>query len=159
MRARLDALGSDKLVDAGAQIVQLKILIRRRLAVVDFLRPLLEGHFDPECLVDRKGDIEKIQAVDAEIVDGVAFRFDRVARNIASLGDDIGYRVKGRRHRMSRISHAFCTGSGVFTIAGGITQGPHFPCEKPAARIAKTWGKFNGAANTRKYRQLNELDD
>src|SRR3984893_15985686 len=81
------ALGSDKLVDASAQVVQLKILLGRRLAVVDLLRPLLERHLDPERLVDRKRDVEKIEAVDAEIVDGVAFRLDRVTRNVAGLGD------------------------------------------------------------------------
>ena len=93
------ALGSDKFVDAGAQVVQLKILLGRRLAVVDLLRPLLERHFDPERLVDRKRDVEKVEAVDAEIVDGVAFRLDRVTRNVAGLGDDIGHGVKSRRHQ------------------------------------------------------------
>src|SRR5712691_6618664 len=93
------ALGSDKLVDAGAQVVQLKILLGRRLAVVDLLGPLLERHLDSERLVDRERDVEKIQAVDAEVVDGVAFRLDRLARNIAGLRDDIGHGVKGRRHQ------------------------------------------------------------
>src|SRR5215471_4520320 len=86
-------------VDAGAQVVQLKILLGRGLAFIDLLRPLLKRYFDPECLVDRKRDVEKIQAVDAEIVDGVAFRFDRVTRNVAGLGDDIGDGVKSRRHQ------------------------------------------------------------
>jgi hypothetical protein len=95
----LGALGSDKFVDAGAQVVQLKILLGRRLAVVDLLRPLLERHFDPERFVDRKRDVEKVEAVDAEIVDGVAFRLDRVTRNVAGLGDDIGHGVKSRRHQ------------------------------------------------------------
>src|SRR5437588_9204383 len=75
----LSALGSDKLVDAGAEVVQLEVLVRRCLAVVDFLRPLLERHLAAECLVDAKGDIEEAQAVDAEIVDGATFRLDRVA--------------------------------------------------------------------------------
>ena len=93
------ALGSDKLVDAGAQVVQLEILLGRRLAVVDLLRPLLERHLDAERLVDRKRDVEEIQAVDAEIVDGVAFGLDRLAGNVAGLGDDIGHGVKSRRHQ------------------------------------------------------------
>src|SRR5262245_1812822 len=93
------ALGSDKLVDAGAEVVQLEILLGGRVAVVDLLRPLLERHLDSERLVDRKGDVEKIQAVDAEVVDGVAFRLDRLARTVAGLGDDIGHGVKSRRHQ------------------------------------------------------------
>src|SRR5262249_4192669 len=92
------ALGGDELVDAGAQIVQLEVLLGRRLAVVDFLRPLLERHLDSERLVDRKGDVEEVQAVDAEIVDRVAFRLDRLARNVAGLRDDIGHGIKSRRH-------------------------------------------------------------
>ena len=55
-------------------------------------------HVD-EGLVDRKGDVQEVQAVDAEIVDGVAFRLDRLARNVAGLGDDIGHGVKSRRHQ------------------------------------------------------------
>src|SRR5262249_42826456 len=75
------ALGSDKFVDAGAKVVQLKILFGSRFAVVDLLRPLLQGHFDSERLVDRECNVEEVEAVDAEVVDGVAFRLDRVTRN------------------------------------------------------------------------------
>ena len=35
----------------------------------------------------------------AEIVDGVAFRFDRGTRNVAGLGDDVGHGIKSRRHQ------------------------------------------------------------
>ena len=72
-----------------------EILLGRRLAVVDLLGPLLERQLDPERLVDGEGDIEEIQAVDPEIVDGVALRLDRVARDVAGLGDDIGHGVEG----------------------------------------------------------------
>src|SRR5712691_4361115 len=101
------ALGSDKLVDAGAQVVQLEVLLGRGLAVVDLLRPLLERHLDAERLVDREGDVEEVQAVDAEIVDGVTLRLDRVARDVAGLGDDTGHGLEGRRHHKSLIGHAF----------------------------------------------------
>src|SRR5262249_45675725 len=151
----LGALGSDKLVDAGAKIIQLKVLIRRRFAVVDFLGPLLERHFDAERLVDRKRDIEKIQAVDAEVVDGVTLRLDRLARNVARLGDDASYRIEGRRgrrgrshrrDRLSRVSHAYCTGCSVLAIAGRSGERPISPAKKSAAGIAKTSAKFNAAA-------------
>src|SRR5262245_66374338 len=66
------ALGSDKLVDAGAEVVQLEILLGGRFAVVDLLRPLLERHLDSERLVDRKCGVTKIKAVDAEMVAAVA---------------------------------------------------------------------------------------
>jgi len=39
-------------------------LFGRRLAVVDFLRPFFQRQLDPECLVDRERDVEKIEAVD-----------------------------------------------------------------------------------------------
>src|SRR5436190_4773932 len=84
-------LGGDELVDARAQVLQHEILLGRRLALVDLLRPLLEWHLDPECLVDGKRDIEEVETVDAEIVDGVAFRLDGLARNITGLGDDIDH--------------------------------------------------------------------
>src|SRR5687768_17305402 len=58
-------LDSDQLVDAGAQVVELKVLLRGRPAVIDLLGPLLERQFDSKCLVDRERNIEKIQAVDA----------------------------------------------------------------------------------------------
>src|SRR5262249_15854159 len=92
-------LGSDKFVDAGAQIVQLEILFCGRLAVVDLLRPLLEGHFDSERLVDGKRNIEKVEPVDAEVVDRLPFRFDRVQGNVGGLGDDIGHGIESRRHQ------------------------------------------------------------
>src|SRR6185312_17542790 len=82
-------LGGDQLVDAGAEILQDEILLGRGLAVVDLLGPLLERQLDAERLIDGKGDIEKIEAVDAQILDCVAFRLDRVARNIAGLGNDV----------------------------------------------------------------------
>src|SRR5262249_54022526 len=53
-------LGSDELVDAGAQILHDEILFRGGLPLVDFLGPLLDRHLDAERLVDRKGDVEEV---------------------------------------------------------------------------------------------------
>src|SRR5262249_46293175 len=94
------APGGDHVVDAGAQILEHEILVGRRLAVVDFLGPVFDRQLDAERLVDRKGDVEEVQAVDAEVVDGVTFRLDGVARNIVTgLGDDGGDGVESRGHR------------------------------------------------------------
>src|SRR5262249_30290315 len=68
------ALGGDEVVDARAQVLENEILLGRRLAVVDFLGPLLERKLDAERLVDGEGDVQKVEAIDAEIVDGVTFR-------------------------------------------------------------------------------------
>ena len=95
----LGSLSSDKLVDAGAQVLKHEVLIRGCFAVIYFLRPLLERKLDTEGLIDGKRDIEEIEAVYAQIIDGMAFRLDGVARNIAGLGDDIGDGVERRRHR------------------------------------------------------------
>jgi hypothetical protein len=59
-------------------------LFGRRLSVVDFLRPFFQRQLDPECLVDRKRNVEKIKAVDPQVVDCVALGRDRVARYVAS---------------------------------------------------------------------------
>src|SRR4030088_3688185 len=83
MAGRLRALGRDQFVDARAEVFQDKILLGGRLAVVDFLRPFFERQFDPERLVDRERNVEKIEAVDAQIVDGVALGRDRVPRAVA----------------------------------------------------------------------------
>ena len=83
-------LGRDQFVDAGAEVLQDEILLGGRLAVVDFLGPFFQRQLDPERLVDRKRDVEKIEAVDAEIVDGVALRRDRVARDVAGFSDNRG---------------------------------------------------------------------
>src|SRR5215468_11230691 len=83
------ALGRDEFVDPRAKVLQYEVLVGRRLSLVDLLRPLFERHLDSERLVDRERDVEEVKAVDAEIVDGVAFRFDVVARDIARLSDDI----------------------------------------------------------------------
>src|SRR5690348_4163295 len=95
---RSRSLGRDQAVDACAQVLEHEVLLGRRLAVVDFLRPLLERKLDAERLVDRERDVEKVEAVDAEIVDRVALRLDFLARDVAGLGDDIGHGVEGRGH-------------------------------------------------------------
>ena len=67
---RACALGGDQFVDARAEVLQHEILLGGGLAVVDFLRPLFERQLNPESLVDGKRDVEKIEAVDAKVVDG-----------------------------------------------------------------------------------------
>src|SRR3546814_4354808 len=82
-----------------SQILQDEIVFGRRLALVDFLHPLLDRHLDAEFLVDGEGDVEKIQAVDTEIVDGVGLRPDRLDRKSTRLNS----------RSLMRISYAvFC---------------------------------------------------
>src|SRR5436305_665702 len=84
------ALGGNQFVDAITQVFQDEILFGGGLAVVDFLGPFFQRHLDPERLVDREGDVEKVEAVDSQVVDGVAFRRDGIARNVTGLGDNVG---------------------------------------------------------------------
>ena len=56
------------------------------------------GKLDAESLVDREGDVEEGERVDAEIVDGVALRRDLLARNIAGLRNDSGDRLERGGH-------------------------------------------------------------
>src|SRR5271168_1825386 len=81
--------------DAGAQVLQNEVLLGGGLAVIDLLGPLLEGQLDPERLVDGECNVEEIEAVDPEIVDGVALQLDLVARYVAGLGDDGSHRIEG----------------------------------------------------------------
>src|ERR1700704_6038331 len=67
--SRSSPLGGDKTVDACAQILEHEILFGGGLAVVDFLGPLLQRKLDSESLVDRKRDIEEIEAVDPKVID------------------------------------------------------------------------------------------
>src|SRR3954447_11937881 len=69
MVGRWRALGGDQLVDSLAEVFQNEILFGRGLAVIDLLRPLLQRQLDAECLIDGKRDIQKVQAVDPQIVD------------------------------------------------------------------------------------------
>src|SRR5690606_10262525 len=91
-------LGGDEVVDALAQVLEHEILLGRGLAFVDFLRPLLERQLDAESLVDREGDVEEGERIDAEIVDGVALGRDLLARNVAGLGNDSGDRLERSGH-------------------------------------------------------------
>src|ERR1700692_67801 len=90
-------LRHDQTVYAGAEIVEDEILFGRGLAVIDLLGPLLQRQLDAERLVDGEGNVEKSEAVDAEIIDGVTLRLDRVARNVARLRDDVGDLVENFR--------------------------------------------------------------
>src|SRR5580658_785073 len=99
MRGASGALGSDQLVDPLAQVLQHEILVGRRFAVIDFLSPLFERKFYAEGLIDGEGDIEKIQAIDLEIVDGVAFGLDVFTRDIASFRNDFSHFIERGGHR------------------------------------------------------------
>src|ERR1700684_2080784 len=98
MAGGLGALGRDQFVDPGAEVFQDEILLGGCLAVVDFLVPLFQRQLDPERLVDRKRDVQKIQAVDAQIVDGVALGRNRVAWNVAGFSDNRGDLIECRGH-------------------------------------------------------------
>src|SRR5258708_7014694 len=98
LRARARVLGGDQFVDAIGEVFQHEVLLGRGLAVVDLLGPFFKRHFNSERLVDRKGDVEEVQAVDPQIVDGVALRLDRVARNVAGLSDNVGDLIVSGRH-------------------------------------------------------------
>src|SRR5581483_4359119 len=76
MRGASGALGGNQFVDLLAEIIQHEILIRRCFAVVDFLRPLFERKLDAEGFINGEGNVEEVEAIDFEIVDGVTFRFD-----------------------------------------------------------------------------------
>src|SRR5580698_2945836 len=85
MRSASGALRRDQLVDLVGKIAQHEVLVGGGLAVVDLLGPLLERQLDAEGLVDGESDIQEVEAVDFEVVDGVAFRLDVLARNIAGF--------------------------------------------------------------------------
>src|SRR5690606_14010349 len=87
---RSGLFGGDQFVAARAQVLKDEILLCRRALFVDLLRPLLQRHLDAEGLVDREGDVEKVEAVDAQIIDRVTFRRDLLTRNIARLRNDVG---------------------------------------------------------------------
>ena len=65
------ALGRDEFVDPGAEILQHEIVVDRGAALIDLLGPRFERDLDAEFLVEGEDDVEEVEAVDAEIVDGV----------------------------------------------------------------------------------------
>src|SRR5262249_12216744 len=86
---------------------------------------------DPERLVDGERDVEKIEAVDAEIIDRVAFRLDGFARNVAGFGDNIGHGVEGRGHRQQ-------LSEGIrFSVAAPDRAKPRPPLSRPYSQV---WG-------------------
>src|SRR3974377_980542 len=96
---RSGALRSDQLVNTLAQVLQHEILIGGGFAIVDFLGPLFERQLYAECLIDGEGDVEKVQAVNLEIVDRVTFRLVVFARNIASFRYDFRHFIYSGGHR------------------------------------------------------------
>src|SRR6478609_1825723 len=91
-------LGGNKTVDSGAQVLQDEILLGRRLAVVDLLGPLLQRELDPKGFIDGKRNIEEVQAIDSQVLDGVTLRLDAVTRDVTGFGDDVGHGIERRRH-------------------------------------------------------------
>src|SRR3954464_1354732 len=96
---RWRALGGDQFVDSLAEVFQNEILFGRGLAVIDLLRPLLQRQLDTECLIDGKRDIQKVQAVDPQIVDRMAVGRYGVPGNVAGLSDNVGDLVECGRHQ------------------------------------------------------------
>src|SRR5687767_6356834 len=92
-------LGGDKLVDARAQVLEDEILLGGGAAFVDLLRPLFQRHLDPEGFVDCERDVEKIEAVDPQVVDRVTFGFDLFPRDVAGLRNNVYDSIERRRHR------------------------------------------------------------
>src|ERR1700693_3262902 len=126
------ALGSDQLVDSLAQVLQHEILIRRRFAVVDFLRPLFERKLYAEGFVDGKGDVEKVETVDLEIVEGVTLGLDIFTRNIASFRNDFSHFIEcsghracssGQKKRRPSPARASPFGSGPSIVNAPYTEG------------------------------------
>src|SRR5262249_36296033 len=72
--------------------------------------------------------------VDAEIVDGVALRLDRVALDVAGLGDDAGDGVEGRGHRLSPWAE---------TGFRGGSEAPGCAVGSPSGRRAKPRCSYN----------------
>ncbi len=87
-------LGCAQFVDLGTEVLQHEIFFGGNLAFVDFLRPLLERNLDAEFLVDGENDLEKVEAVDAQIVDRVALRRNGFAVDLAGFGDNVGKLVE-----------------------------------------------------------------
>ncbi|CUX18903.1 hypothetical protein AGR3A_Cc250003 [Agrobacterium tomkonis CFBP 6623] len=94
----ISALGCAQFVDLGAEVLQHEVFFGGNLAFVDFLRPLLERNLDAEFLVDGENDIQKVEAVDAQIVDRVAFRRNGFAVDFAGFGDNVGNLVECSCH-------------------------------------------------------------
>src|SRR5579863_4416483 len=124
MRGASGAFRRDQLIDFPAQIIEHEVLVGRRLTVIDLLRPLLKRKLDAVRLVDGKGNIEEIEAVDFKVVDRVAFRLDIITRNVASFRNDISDFIESGRHQAFQ--------------ARSLRAPPVV-----AARIAKDIAKFN----------------
>ncbi len=88
--------GRDQFVDLGAEILQNEVFFSRRFAFVHFLRPLFKRNLDAEFFVDRKDDVEEIEAVDAQIINGVAFGRDGITIDFTCFSNDVGDFVKSR---------------------------------------------------------------
>src|SRR3954471_11949895 len=134
------ALGGDQLVDARAEVLEHKVLLGCRLAVIDLLGPLLERQLDPERLVDRKSDIEEIEAIDPEIVDGVAVRRDLLALDVACFGNDVRHGVESRRHRQPSEMCRLLAVAPDRAHSPGRMIGPVRPVLSCGARITQGFG-------------------
>lgn len=87
-------LGSDEFVDFRAEILQNEISFSIGFAFVYFLCPLFKWNLDAEFFINRENDIKEIKAINAQIVNCVAFRRDGSAVNFAGFSNNISYFVK-----------------------------------------------------------------
>ena len=112
------------------EVLEDEIFLGRGLALVHFLRPLLQRQLDAEGLVDREGDVEEGERIDAEIVDGVALRRDLLARDVGGLGNDAGDGLEGGGHDVALLN--------ILAIVGATLPG--FLQKSPAPPVARRQG-------------------
>src|SRR5262249_6184138 len=99
----------------------------RRGPVIDFLGPAFQRKLDGERLVDGECDVEKVEAVDPEIVDRVALRLDVLARDVTRFRNDAGHSVERRGHR--QFSETL-----EVSAAAGTVNAPSLPSRGASAR-------------------------
>jgi len=93
--------GGDQFVDFRAKIFHDEIFFGGRIAVIDLLGPAFQRDFDAEFLVDSKNNVEEVEAVDAQIVNGMALRRDIFYRDFTGIRDNLRDFVECIRHLYS----------------------------------------------------------
>jgi hypothetical protein len=94
------AIRRDQVVDVSAEFAHNEMALHQSRLQMHCVHPLAEWYRDTERIIDRKPDVEQIEAVNPEIIHEMAAGRDSAARNAAFPRNNVRNNVEGGRHRM-----------------------------------------------------------
>src|SRR5215469_2419264 len=105
-----------QVVYVAAEFTHNEIAICGSRLHVHGMQPLVEWDPDPERIIDTEADIHQVETVDAQVVEQMAIRLNRLARNVTGHGNDSCDHVEGGKHDNLMTPGLSCQTRGAWSL-------------------------------------------